>query len=82
MARADYTPPPRGLLWAKPYSGGDGQGIELACDCGHATIYIIADADQITVPQDIAMTCDGCNSTTWITVGPLTAIGSEEENCG
>ena len=66
----DYVPPPRSLLWAEPYSGEDGEGIELGCDCGTNTILISDGADQITRPQDSAATCDGCNSTRWITVGP------------
>ena len=67
----DYTPPPRSLLWAKPVVTDDGPGIELGCDCGTVTVLVIADADKLTVPQDVAVTCDGCHSVRWITAGPV-----------
>jgi hypothetical protein len=71
MADNDYVPPPRSLLWANPVSTEGGPGIELGCDCGTSIVYIIADADQITEPREVAFTCDGCNSVRWITVGPV-----------
>lgn len=78
----DYTPPPRSLLWAKPYSGEGGQGIELGCDCGTTTIYLIDGTDQITEPRDMAFTCDGCNSVRWITVGPVDQMKQLEQEPG
>jgi hypothetical protein len=71
MATDDYIPPPRSLLWANPVETEQGPGIELGCDCGTVTIVVIDGADQITHPQEVAATCDGCNSTRWITVGPI-----------
>ena len=70
IADDDYIPPPRSLLWATPVHTEDGPGIELGCDCGTITILVIDDADQLAQIQEVAVTCDGCNSTRWITVGP------------
>ena len=71
MADDDYTPPPRSLLWAAPYAGEDGeQGIELGCDCGRSTVYVIEDAGRITEAREVAFTCDGCSSVRWVTVRP------------
>jgi hypothetical protein len=80
MADDDYTPPPRSLLWAKPYSGEGGQGIELGCDCATVTVYIIEDADRITECRDVAFTCDGCDSVRWITIGPADQMKQEARN--
>lgn len=75
----DYIPPPRSLLWANPVSTEHGPGIELGCDCGTNTILVIADADQITEPREVAFTCDGCNSTTWFTVRPVDQLEQEAD---
>ena len=75
----DYIPPPRSLLWAKPVSTERGPGIELGCDCGTSTIYVIEDAGQITRPVEVAFTCEGCNSTRWVTVGPVDQLEQEAE---
>lgn len=77
MTDDDYIPPPRGLLWANPVQTERGPGIELGCDCGTNTVLIVEDADRITQPQEIAATCGGCNSTTWITVGPVDQLLQE-----
>jgi hypothetical protein len=77
MADDDYIPPARSLLWANPVDTDDGPGIELGCDCGRSTVYIIADADQVTEPREVAFTCDGCNSVRWITVGPVGQLEQE-----
>lgn len=77
MPDGDYIPPPRSLLWANPVSTERGPGIEFGCDCGRCTVYVIEDADQITEPQEVAVTCSGCNSTRWITVGPAGRLGQE-----
>ncbi len=83
MADDDYVPPPRSLLWANPYVGENGEkGIELGCDCGTDTILIITDVGQITEPQEIAVTCKGCNSVRWITVGPVDQLRQEEAGDG
>jgi hypothetical protein len=79
MPDDDYTPPPRSLLWANPVETERGPGIELGCDCGGVTVYIIEDADQITSPQEIPMTCDGCNSVRWVTVGPADQLEQEAD---
>jgi hypothetical protein len=73
----DYIPPPRSLLWANPVSTEQGPGIELGCDCGTSTILVIDGADQLTELREIAATCDGCNSTRWITVGPADQLEQE-----
>lgn len=78
MTDDDYIPPPRSLLWANPVSTEHGPGIELGCDCGTNTILIIDGADQITQPREIAATCDGCNSTRWITAGPVDQLEQKE----
>jgi hypothetical protein len=81
MPDDDYTPPPRSLLWATPYVGEDGeQGIELGCDCATVTVYILEGTDQLTEPRDMAFTCDGCNSTRWITVGPVGQLEQEADS--
>lgn len=76
MADDDYIPPPRGLLYANPVTTEHGPGIELGCDCGAVEITVIEDADQITEPTEIAVTCR-CNSTRWITVGPVDQLEQE-----
>lgn len=78
----DYVPPPRSLLWAKPVPTEHGPGIELGCDCGHVMVLVITDADQVTEPQEIAATCDGCNSTRWITVGPIEQLEQKARDAG
>jgi hypothetical protein len=80
MPADDYTPPPRSLLWAKPVEAEDGPGIELGCDCGTVTVVVIVGADRLTVPEDVAATCDGCNSVRWITVGPLDELERMQED--
>ena len=80
MADDDYTPPPRSLLWAKPVSTEQGPGIELGCDCAAVTVYVIEDADQITAPTEIPMTCAGCNSVWWVTAGPVDQLRQEAGN--
>ena len=73
----DYIPPPRSLLWANPVETERGPGIELGCDCGTVTQLIIEGADRIAQPQEIAVTCEGCNSVRWITVGPVDQLEQE-----
>ena len=80
MADNDYIPRPRSLLQANPVSTEQGPGIELGCDCDTITILIIDGADQITRPQEVAVTCDGCNSTRWIMVGPTDQLEQETSN--
>ena len=65
----DYVPPARSLLWVKPYSGEDGEGIELGCDCATVTVYLV-DAADLTEAREVAFTCDGCSSVRWITLYP------------
>jgi hypothetical protein len=73
----DYAPPPRSLLWARPYSGEDGRGIELGCDCATVTVYILEGLDQLTEVREIAFTCDGCDSVRWVTIGPADQLKQE-----
>jgi hypothetical protein len=64
----DYVPPLRSLLWATRVDTEQGPGIQLACDCATTTALVIDGAGQITGSQEIAATCDGCNSVRWITL--------------
>ena len=67
----DWTPPPRSLLYARWATTEDGPAIEIGCDCATTTLYVIEDAEHITEVREIAVTCDGCQSVRWITVGPM-----------
>jgi hypothetical protein len=78
ISDSNILPPPRSLLWASPYSGEEGQGIELGCDCAAVTVYILEGLDQMTEARDMAFTCDGCQSVRWITVGPVDQLGQGE----
>lgn len=74
MTADDYIPPPRSLLWAKPVSAEEGPAIELGCDCGTVTVLVVPGAERLTVPQEVAVTCGGCNSVRWITADPVAEL--------
>lgn len=73
---SDHLPPPRSLLYVRPVPAEQGGGVEIACDCGTITQLIIEDAGQLTEPREAALTCEGCQSVHWFTVGPAGGDGA------
>jgi hypothetical protein len=67
---ANWTPPPRSLLYATPAPPEEGGGTIIGCDCGTVTHLIIEGADQLTARTEMSFTCDGCLSVHWFTIGP------------
>jgi len=72
---ADWTPPPRSLLYVRPVPAEQGGGLLIGCDCATETHLVIDGLDQLTECREMAFTCDGCQSVTWFTVGPAAEIG-------
>lgn len=70
---ADWTPPPRGLLYATPVPEEEGGGIAVGCDCGTVTHLVIEGAERLTARTEMSFTCDGCLSVHWFHVGPAPA---------
>jgi hypothetical protein len=51
-----------------PEQGG---GVLIDCDCGTSTQLIIEGIELLTETREGAVTCDGCQSVRWFTVGPV-----------
>lgn len=68
---SDYLPPPRSILSVEAALPEEGGGLLIACDCGTTTQLVIDGAENLTERQELAFTCDGCQSVTWFTVGPV-----------
>jgi hypothetical protein len=66
---ANWTPPPRSLLYATPVPPEEGGGIDFGCDCGTVTRIVIEGAERLTGPAEMSFTCD-CLSVHWFTVRP------------
>ena len=63
--------PGRGIVFANPVPKEQGGGMLIGCDCGTSTQLVIEWDHTHPVPaQEIAFTCDGCQSTHWLTIGP------------
>lgn len=71
MLDGDFTPPPRSLIGVEAVPAEQGGGLLLMCDCGTTTHLIVEGAEDLPESRDIAVTCDGCKSVTWMTVGPV-----------
>jgi len=80
---SNITLPPRSLLWAKPVMTDDGPAIEIGCDCATVTQHVIPGWDHLEHLEELALTCGGCQSVTWVTVGPVDQLtGTDEEGDG
>ena len=70
----DFPHVDRSLLWVKPIPPEQGGGIEIACDCGGLKQLIIEGAEELTDRREMAFTCDGCQTVSWFTIGPVDAV--------
>ena len=59
----------RTLIGAEQIAGNT---LLLTCDCGVTSQVVIEDADKLTEPRDVAVTCD-CLTVRWVTVTPPVA---------
>ena len=77
--------PGRSLLFVKAVPAEEGGGLLIGCDCGTTThLHIEADG-TLAETCEIAVTCDGCHSVNWFTVGPVSLpvprdTGTTKEN--
>lgn len=71
---ADWTPPPRSILYARPFTNEEGSGVIIGCDCGTTTQVVIEGIEHFTSPSEMSITCS-CLSVHWFTVGPVEVTG-------
>ena len=73
---SDYLPPPRSILSIEAVPPEEGSGLLIACDCGSVTQLVIDGLEHLSGRRELAFTCDGCQSSTWFTVGPVGEVPS------
>lgn len=62
----------RGLVGSWLAYNDDGDPVlTMWCDCGTTTVLTVAGVSTVPVGTEIAVTCDGCLTTRWITVGQV-----------
>lgn len=66
----EVLPPRRGLVSVQPIAAEEGGGLLIICDCGGLIQLVIEDVGAIIEPREIAVTCDGCQTSHWITITP------------
>lgn len=77
MPGSDFTMPPRSIVSIQPVPPEQGGGILIGCDCGTTTQLVVEGLEQVTEARELAFTCDGCQSSTWFTVGPLSDLPAD-----
>ena len=68
---SESIPPPRSIVSIEPVPPEQGGGLLIGCDCGSITHLILAGLEELTQARELAVTCDGCQSSTWFTVTPV-----------